>query len=201
MRRTVLPYLSLLFITLPLFGQRPPIEIGIQHVIALGSETSFAGGRLEIPASRGFAATGEIFWSERWSTQFAATFINPEAILYLPNDVDLGTLGIDIYSAQARVHFRPAARFDPYAGAGVAAVVLGNLEERFGDDIETDFDSELTFNATAGVRWKRNRLALDAGATYTALEPELRVIRTDVALPARLDLYPIVIHFGATWRF
>jgi outer membrane protein len=192
--------LLLLFLALPLTAQQ--FEAGIRHVAALSGETSFDGGRLEVPLGRGFAATAEVFWTESLATHVAATFVNPEAILYVPNDVDLGTLGMDIVTAEARWHVRPRARFSPYAGAGAAYAIFGNLEERFGDDIEADLGPEFTFVAEAGVRYRpMGRVAVELGVSYLPLQPSLDVKRTDVTLPAKLDLDPLIVSIGATWRF
>jgi hypothetical protein len=119
-------------------------EAGIRHVVVMSMGDS---GELDIPLSRGFAATGEVFWTESISTQFAASFVNPEAILFPANaePVDLGTLGLDVYSVTARYHFAPASRFSAYAGGGGAFVIVGNLDDQFGDAVYLEYDEQTTF--------------------------------------------------------
>lgn len=91
----------LALLALPVFAA--DYELGIRHIVATPAGDS---GALDIPMSRGFAGTVEAFWTGRISTQFAASFVNPEAIY--GDEVDLGTLGLDIYSATvAGVSYMP----------------------------------------------------------------------------------------------
>lgn len=198
--RIALALLALL--ALPAAAQHPPVEAGIQHVIGFYGSTDFDAGTLELPMSRGFAATAEVFWTPSLTTHFAATFVNPEAFLNTPGETDLGTVGIDLLSAQVRYHFRPTARFAPYAGAGVAFASLGNIDDRFGDALEATLASQVTWTAAAGVRYRvLPRLTLEAGATYVPLRPELQVRKTNAPLPESLQIDAVIVGVGAAWRF
>jgi outer membrane protein W len=193
----------LLLLALPLHAA--DVEVGIHHVATMMTgDDAYDGGELDVELSRGFAATAEVFFSERLSTQFAATFVNPVAVIN-PGDVDLNTISLDIYSLTGRWHFAPQARFSGFAGGGVAFVSLGNLEERFDDRIEIEFDPEATFLIEAGVRYRlRPRIILTGALTYMPLEAESIVIRnerTDVTLPPRVSLDPVTLSIGAAWRF
>jgi outer membrane protein W len=169
-------------------------------------ETAFDGGELDIAPSRGFGASAEVFVSERLSTQFAATFLNPEATL-LPDsgsDVELGTLGLEIYSLTARYHLAPRSRFSYFAGGGAALVSFGNLEDRFGDDLELEYGTETTFLVEMGVRYRfQPRVFLDVAVSYMPLEAEAELVRNDTAIaaPSRLSLDPVTVSVGASWRF
>ncbi|HYH09298.1 MAG TPA: OmpW family outer membrane protein [Thermoanaerobaculia bacterium] len=190
--------LILLLLATPLRGAE--IEAGIRHV----GMWPTASSDVNVVSSRGFAATGEVFWSEHVSAQFAATFLNPAAFVG-PNDVvDLGTLGIDAYSASARWHFAPARRFSPFAGAGVALVMLGNLEDRFGDDLEITFDHETTFLAQAGVRYRLfENVVVDAAVSYMPLEAQATFVKNNnsIVFPETLNLNPLTVSVGAAYRF
>lgn len=186
------------------------VEAGAQHLVAIAmGESRFDGGELTFEQGRGFGAFVEVFWSEWFSTRAAATFVNPAVILFPeappPNDVDLGTLGLDIYSATARVHFAGRSRFSAYAGAGGALVVIGNLDDRFGENVEIEFDAKTTLVAEAGVRYRiRPRIALEVGVMYLPLEAEPNVRRaTDprIPLPASVAVDPLIVSAGASWRF
>ncbi|HYI11781.1 MAG TPA: OmpW family outer membrane protein [Thermoanaerobaculia bacterium] len=187
------------------------LELGIRHVATMMTgESAFDGGELDIASSRGFAATAELFVTERFSTQLAGTFINPETILFptggLVTDVDLGTLGLDTYSLTARYHFAPQSRFSYFAGGGVAIVLIGNLEDRFGDDFELEYDPETTFIAEGGIRYRfYPRIYLDAAVSYMPLETEPATLKgappAGVTLPPRLSLDPVTLSVGAAWRF
>jgi outer membrane protein W len=182
------------------------LELGIRHVLAKPVAES---GELDIGMSRGFGASAEVFWSERFSTALAATLVNPEAIL-IPSTtpdtpVDLGTLGLDVYSVAARWHVAPARRLSGFVGAGGALVQIGNLDDQFGDTFEADFDSEATFLLEAGLSYRvASSVFLDVTATYLPLDGKPRVsLATDpnVALPATLSLDHAIVSVGAAWRF
>jgi outer membrane protein W len=192
-----------LLLAFPLYAA--DVEGRIGHVITrMTGQSEFDGGTLDLLTSRGFAASAEVFFSPRVSTQLAATFINPVAILN-PGDIDLNTIGMDIWSASARWHFTPAARFSPFAGGGVAFVSFGNLEQRFADDIEMEVGEETAFFVEGGVRYRfRPRLFFDLTLSYMPLEGEVEVIRNarpDVVLPERVQFDPVTLSGGASWRF
>ena len=191
---------AFLFLLLALPVHAADFEAGIRHV----GMWPTASSDVNVVASRGFAATGEVFWNERVSTQLNATFLNPAAFVG-PNDVvDLGTLGIDAYSVSARWHFLPQRRWSAFAGAGVSLVMLGNLEDRFGDDLEITFGNETTYLAEAGVRYRfLENVYLDAAVTYMPLEAEATFEKNNnqIVFPSTLNLNPLTVSVGASWRF
>lgn len=172
-------------------------EAGIRHL----GQLPMADGEIEVVSSRGFAVMGDVFWRENLSTQFVATFLNPAAHL---DGLDLGTLGMEIFSASARWHIAPHRRFAPFAGGGVALATFGNLEDRFDDDIEIEFENETAFFAEAGVRYRfYDNLYLDAAVSYMPLELTAKHVRNTngVTLPATVALDPLTVSVGASWRF
>ena len=197
-------FLLLLIVIFP--ANAAEIEAGVQHVIAMASGDT---GTLDVKTSRGFGAHVEVFWSDRVSTRAAAVFLNPAAILFPenppPTDVDLGTLGLDIYSATARIHLGGQRRLSAFAGGGAALVVIGNLDDQFGDAVEIEFDPETTFVAEAGLRYRIfPRVVLEAGVTYMPLEAEADILRaTDprYPLPSTIAVDPLIVSAGAAWRF
>lgn len=194
-------FLLILLLAVPAFGA--DVEAGVRHLVVFPRGDA---GDLDIPMSRGFGATVEVFWSERISTQFAASFMNPEAILFPPDaePVDLGTLGLDIYSVTARYHFMPRSRLSAYAGGGAAFVVIGNLDDQFGDAFEATFDSETTFLAEAGLRYRlMPRLFVALDATYLPLtaEPDVLLNTGQLVLPREMDLGSVIMSAGLSWRF
>jgi outer membrane protein W len=199
--------LLLLLLATPLHAA--DLELGIRHLsMSPQGDGAFNGGELEIVSSRGFAATAEMFWTPRISTQLAATFVNPAAFIFPtnppPTDLDLGTFGIDTYSLTARYHLAPEARFSAFAGAGGAIVILGDLEDRFGEDIELRFDRETAWLVEGGVRYRVfPRVILDAAVSYMPLETTPNHVRNDtsVVLPASVKVDPFTISVGAAWRF
>ena len=195
-------FLFLFLFSLPL--RAADFELGIRHVghWPMG-DGAFDGGDVEIVSSRGFAATAEVFWTPRISTQLAGTFVNPAAFLH-PAEVDLGTFGMDAYSLSARYHFTPDARFSPFAGAGAAMVIFGDLEDRFGDDIEMTFDRETTFLVEGGLRYRVfPNVIVDAAISYMPAEATRNHVRNDtaLALPTTVAVDPLTLSVGAAWRF
>lgn len=203
MRRAVLAF-ALLLGVLPLHAG--DFAVGIRHLGHAPSEAAFEGGELEVVTSRGFAATVEWFLSPRFSTQFAATFVNPAAFLH-PRDgetIDLNTFGMDTYSASARRHFDRGRRLVPFVGAGLAYTSFGNLEERFGDRIEMRFDDDFTGLVEGGARYHVTQgLWIDATLTYMPLgaSPSFVKNTTTFALPSEVKVDPAVLSVGASWRF
>jgi outer membrane protein W len=180
------------------------LELGIRHLAMRPTgEDAFEGGALDIVSSRGFAATAEVFWTPRISTQLAGTFVNPGTFIHNAN-LDLGTFGIDTYSLTARYHFAPGARFSPFAGAGPALVIFGDLEDRFGDDIEMTFDREIGLLAEGGVRYRVfPSVVVDVAVSYMPLEATPNHVRNDtnVVLPTVVKVDPFTVSAGAAWRF
>jgi hypothetical protein len=197
-------FLLIVLLALPLHAGN--FELGIQHVVVIQSGET---GDLDVPLSRGFAATGEWFYSDAVSTHLAATFINPEAILFPsnppPNDIDLGTLGQDTYSITARYHFRRGARLSPYVGAGAGYIVFGNLDDQFGDDFEATLAPELAPIVEGGVRYRfRRAIILTAALRYMPVTASVDVKLDDdprIDLPEELEVNPIQFSVGAAWRF
>ncbi|HYC91346.1 MAG TPA: outer membrane beta-barrel protein [Thermoanaerobaculia bacterium] len=157
------------------------IEVGAQHAIAMYGDNE----ALTIDTSRGFGAHVEVFWSDSLSTRAAATFLNPAVYT---SETDLGTMGLDLWSATARWHI--GSRFSGYAGAGVALVTIGNLEDQFGDAVERQLDPELAAVVEGGVRYCIHpRIVLELGATYVPLQAE------------EIAVDPLIVSAGAAWRF
>ena len=188
-------FLLLFLLAVPLHAAE--IEAGGQHVIAIPSDT----GELDIATSRGFGAHVEVFWTDRVSTRAGALFVNPAAILYPddppPNDIDLGTLGLDVFSLTARFHIGPNRRVSGFAGGGPALVIVGNLDDQFGDQIEIEFDRETTFVAEAGVRYRvLSHVYFEGVVAYLPLELE-----GVPPVPAKMAVDPVIVSVGAAWRF
>ena len=177
--------LLLILLAAPLHAS--DVEAGAQHAIAMFGDNE----GLEIDTSRGFGAHVEVFWSDALSTRAAATFLNPA--VFTP-EADLGTMGLDIWSATARWHLAPRSRLSGYAGAGAALVTIGNLDDQFGDEIEVEFDPEIAAVVEGGLRYRIHpRIVLELGVTYLPLEAESD--GTTIAVD------PMIVSAGAAWRF
>ena len=87
--------LLLIFLLFAIPAHAAELEAGAAHLMMMAGDN----GALTIDSSRGFSAHGEVFWSDAISTRVTATFLNPAAYT---EDTDLGTLGLELYSATAR---------------------------------------------------------------------------------------------------
>jgi outer membrane protein len=172
------------------------IEVGARYFYLRPADT----GALDLQSAMGFGVTAEAFWTPRISTQLSASFSQPQAIL--GGNVDLGTLGINPVALTARFHMRPGARLSPFVGAGPALVMLGNLDDYFGDEVEADFEDEQTFLAEAGIRFRSGphvAIELTVSRLWLTARPAIR--KTNVALPSPLKIHPITAGGGISWRF
>jgi Outer membrane protein W len=206
---TRLALLSILLATFlsPAFAQRTSVEAGARYAdIRFRGRNAFGDGDLEIPGARGWAATLEWFRSPRVSVSFESSFFQPRAFLLSTQsplaEVDLNVLAIDTHALTARLHFRPQARISPFVGAGGALVVFGVLDDRFGDQIHADLPRRKVPVFEAGIRFPmRPRVTIALAATYMPLDAELRVDKTNRPLPASLEVDPVTVTAGASWRF
>jgi outer membrane protein W len=195
----------LLLAAMPLAGA--DVEIGVRHLSMWpAGEGARDAGSIDVVSSRGFGVGAEVFWTPAFSTQLAGTFFNPAAFLESPEGtVDLNTLGIDTWSLSARYDLAPEARWSGFAGAGVALVSFGNLEERFGDTLEIELENHATWLAEGGIRYRyRPRLTLDVAVAWMPVEGKARSIRNDgphPAPPSSVRLDPVTLSVGAAWRF
>ncbi|HEV7764946.1 MAG TPA: OmpW family outer membrane protein [Thermoanaerobaculia bacterium] len=194
--------IALFLLALPL--RAADLELGMRHISSSPrANGAFGNNEIDVEASRGFAATAEVFWTSRVSTQLAGTFVNPPAFIF-PEDMDLGTFGIDTYSLTARYHLAPDARFSAFAGGGAAIVIFGDLEDRFADDIEMTFDRETALLVEGGLRYRASsRVVIDVAVSYMPLEATPNHVRNDttVPLPESVKLDPLMVSVGAAWRF
>jgi outer membrane protein W len=194
--------LLILLLAIPLHAA--DIELGIRHLsMRPMGDGAFEGGELDIVSSRGFGATAEVFWTPRISTQLAGTLVNPAAFIH-ESGLDLGTFGIDTYSLTARYHVRTDSRLSAFVGAGPAMVLFGDLEDRFGDDVEMTFDAQTALLGEAGVRYHIfPAVFLDVAVSYMPVEATPNHVRNDtnIALPEVVQVDPFTISVGASWRF
>ena len=151
----------------------------------------------------GFGVDAEVFFSNRVSANLAASFVQPVAI-YEPADVDLGTLGITPITLTGRYYFMDK-RLTPFVGAGPAWFMLGDLDDFFDDKVLADFDARLVIATEAGLRYRmRSPLSFAMVVCYIPLDADLNIRRSDnpsVTLPARLEIDPLFVAVGASWRF
>jgi outer membrane protein W len=183
--------LILLLFAIPM--RAAEIEAGAAHVMMMAGDND----ALTIDSGRGFSAYGEVFWSDAISARATATFLNPAAYA---SDTDLGTLGLDLYSATMRWHLRPRSRFSAFVGAGGAVAMIGNLDDQFGDAVAIEYDPEIAPVAEAGLRYRIHpRIVLELGVSYTPLEAEGDADAPGV--PRTIAIDPMIVSAGAGWRF
>ena len=175
-------FLLVAFLATSAFAQ--DFEVGMRHLIVTTGDT----GDLELPMSRGFAATAEVFFTPRVSTELSVSFVNPEATY---RDVDLGTLGLQTTALTARWNYGFV-----FVGAGGALVTIGNLDDQLGDEIEVEFDREIAPVVEGGLRVRIGRISGLLLVSYMPLTAE-----PNVPFPDELSIDPLTVGIGASWRF
>jgi outer membrane protein len=172
------------------------LEVGGRYFYIRPAES----GALDLQTAMGFGVTAEVFWWDRVSTHLAASFSQPQAIL--GRNLDLGTLGINPIALTARYHLAPQSRLSPFIGAGGALVMLGNLDDFFGDEILAEFENETAFAAEAGLRWRLTpHVRLEAALSRIALRAVPLVRKSNVPLPSMIEIDPLSASGGVSWRF
>src|SRR5688500_480104 len=135
-------------------------DAGIWIVGSKLEESSFVdeGDELTIDFDEevGFGISFNHFWTERFSTEIAAQTFGGDMNLTIDSaTTDLtftaGELDATSVTAMGQLHFRRAARFAPYVGAGVARVwgefdPIDNIDEPTESD-PVDLEAETTWAA------------------------------------------------------
>ena len=181
---------ALLLLTVPALAQERYIDINGYVAWANPSGESsvqFADdgndlNDVEFDSSQGYGASVNVFWSDRISTEFALSLIEPELQVQ-----DVGRTRVIFneplemipVTAVLQFHLLPGSRFDPYVGVGAGYVIFDDVEDT--DDLDEidferiDFEDDVGLVVNAGVRvgFTRNfglyldgkYMPLDAGAT------------------------------------
>jgi len=165
---------------------------------------------IDLDSEKGYGAALNIFWSSRFSTEFAAYTYKPAA--YSRGDfegppVSFGELKMIPITGTLQFHFAPNGRFDPYIGAGVAYVLFDNLKSR--DDLgDIDFDSinfEDDYGYVANVGFSFDMtpsIALNVEGKYVPIESAATAVFPDApGQNFQFKVNPLILSAGISLQF
>lgn len=209
---------SLLLIcsALPLAAQTRSVDIlGFASWVDVSGDTTFDEDAddfgIEFESDQGWGGAVNVFWGSRFSTEFAASIVSPEV------NVDPTSGGIPPFlagememipiTATLQFHLAPAARFNPYIGAGVAYVLFDDVEDSgdLGDidveSIEFEDDYGVVFNAGLDIG-VTDMMALNVDAKYVPVESSATaVFTTGPGETAEVSVNPLIISAGLRLKF
>ena len=136
----------------------------------------------------------EYLFTERFGLEVGLATSQHEYVLAIVNGVPRGSdFRLTPLSLVGNVHFGDSKRVDPFFGAGVAYVTIGDFSAR-GNSVETSVDAELTWTAQFGmdIFMKKNwGLAFDVSYLN---------FRADAGA-GELGVETLNIFAGVAWRF
>lgn len=202
--------LLILLISIPIAAQgNAGVDIGFwgswSH-LGGGSAGGDDGG-IELSDGSGFGVSVRFDRGGRLSTELAV-FSIASAARFVPGspapiEDDLGSLRITPLSVTVHFHLAPRSRISPWAGAGLAYVLAGELVpvDPEGDGSgRIEVDDEITVVANAGFDLRISpTFAVGLDTRYVPFRPPFRGIGGPA--DAELRLSPWIVSIGARFRF
>ncbi|HVT44571.1 MAG TPA: OmpW family outer membrane protein [Thermoanaerobaculia bacterium] len=208
----VIPLVLLLLVAGSAFAQQRSVDVSGFYVWADPTgDTQFNDFDLEVDSTSGFGGAINVFWSNRVSTEFAASVIKPEATLRSSNPLIPALTGGELEMIPITVilqfHFAPRARFDPYVGAGAAYVLFDDLDSTSDlgnigiSSVDIDDDVGLVLNAGMSIDLTR-RLALYLDGKYVPITTAATaVFATGPGREIDIDINPLILSVGLSFQF
>lgn len=167
---------------------------------------------IDFDSELGFGVGVNVYWSEKFSTEFAVYSVEPEVLV--TRSLDFGgvvrnTVGINAisFTAMLQYHFRPEQRWSPYVGAGAAYALFDQVDDPGDlDELnlrEIDLGEDLGFAVNGGVNWKfSERWRLNADVKYIPIESDANIIPIEGSnTGAEVGYSPLILSTGLTFRF
>jgi outer membrane protein W len=160
---------------------------------------------------QGFGAAINVFWSNRISTEFAFSILEPD-LTFAPENPAIpvfagGSLDMMPITLTLQYHFNPNGRFDPYIGAGVAYVLFDDVDggRNLGDvnlsSIDVDDDYGFVLNAGVSIDLTRS-LALNLDAKYVPVDAAATAVFTSGPGQAfNIEVNPLILAAGLQFQF
>jgi outer membrane protein len=207
-------FLAVTLLAVPVMAQDRAIDVSVfatwvdpsgENVIEVDDGDDV---EVEFDSEIGFGLAVNVFWGNTISTEFAAAMVEPE---FTATDPTLGPFlaaGLEMIPITAilQFHFNPEGRFDPYIGAGVGYVLFDDIDDEEDlrdtgiDEIEFDEDFGWAVNLGAHVGFTDN-FGLYLDAKYIGVGTEATAVVGDEAFPTDLDVDPLMLSAGVTFRF
>lgn len=209
--------LTLLAIAVPLQAQDRSVDVtGFVTWVDISGDNRIDNGfddpfDLEFDSDTGFGASVNVFWSNRISTEFAASTVSSD-VTFNPATGGLpgflaGDLEMIPITAVLQYHFAPNSRIDPYVGGGAAYVLFDELDG--GDDVDDvdfekiDFDDDAGFVVNAGVDFGlTDNFAINLDAKYVPVSSSATaVFATGPGQAFDIEVNPLIVSAGARFKF
>ena len=199
----------------PAFGQERFIDINAFAVWAspngessIDFEDANDPGDVEFDSDQGFGVSVNVFWTDRISTEFAGSIIDPELqVSDRPRIVLTEPLEMIPITAVLQFHLLPGSRFDPYVGVGAGYVIFQDIEDENDlDDIDfetIDFDDDVSLVVNAGVRIGFTpNLGIYLDGKYMPLETSATPVFADGRLEGQdIAIDPLILAAGLSFSF
>ena len=218
LRNAVLVALSLSFFSFPAFAQDRTVDLSVFAAWASpNGRTSFEIADnpndfddIEFDSDQGYGAAVNVFWSDRISTEFAASLIDPEI-----NIADAGRSRIVFneplemipLTAILQYHFLGSGRFDPYIGVGAGYVLFQDInDENELDDVDfdsIDLEDDFAFAANAGLKIGfTDNFGLYLDAKYIPVTAEATaIVPGSPDATQEIDIDPLILAAGISFSF
>jgi outer membrane protein len=166
---------------------------------------------VEFDSEQGFGVAVNVFWSNRISTEFAASVVEPDVAFRSDSPLigafSGGSLEMIPITATLQFHLAPDSRIDPYIGVGAAYVLFDELDER-GDlddvDIESiDFDDDVGLVVNAGVSFDITpSLAIYLDGKYVPVSSAATArFASGPGTESEIDINPLMLSAGLGFQF
>lgn len=116
-------------------------------------------GDIDFDSDQGYGASVNVFWSNRISTEFALSVVDPDLNVNSPargRIVFTEPLEMMPLTAILQFHLLGSSRFDPYVGVGGGYLLFQDIEDQNDlDDIDferIDFEDDIGLVVNAGFR-------------------------------------------------
>lgn len=201
----------------PAFGQERFVDINGFAVWAdpagrssfqFGEETSDLED-IEFDSERGWGASVNVYWSNRLSTEFALSIVEPDLRVDDPirgRAVFTEPLEMMPVTAVLQYHFLGSNRLDPYIGVGAGYVIFQDIEGA--DDVSeieferVDFEDDIALVANAGLRIGFTQsLGIYLDAKYMPLDATAVVVEGGFGEEQRVNVDPLILAAGLSFSF
>jgi outer membrane protein len=215
-RPAILLSILLLAIAAPMFAQSRSVDvIGFVNRVDPNGDGTFDDGiddvNVNFDSEQGFGLAVNVFWSNRISTEFAVSVVEPDVAFESTNPLipafTGGSLEMIPITATLQYHFAPNARIDPYIGAGAAYVLFDQLDGNDDlDDLDVDqidFDDDVGFVVNAGVSFDITpNFAIYLDGKYVPVSSAATAtFATGPGTQADVDINPLIISAGLGFQF
>jgi outer membrane protein W len=167
-------------------------------------------GDIDFESDQGFGASVNVFWSNRISTEFAMSVIDPDLNVNSPSRgriVFTEPLEMMPITAVLQLHLLGSSRFDPYVGVGGGYILFEDIEDRNDlDDIDferIDFEDDIGLVLNAGFRLGlTENFGIYLDGKYMPLETAATPVFTDGPdEEVDIAINPLILAAGISFSF